>query len=183
MINSGFWIGFWIFLSTVLVLIVLHPGFRQFMAWAGGAAAVLAAVGLLAWWWWPDKHPEPNLWARGFHLLCKQGYTAPRCAFDLTSPKPVCPPGSTAAGCPVPPRGSAGRVAAPSRACIQVLRWNEALATLKTEQSCYNPHVTQQAQAHVDECKTDQSGFTPLTDGRGIRCDDISDLPLPPAAR
>jgi len=155
MINSGFWIGFWIFLSTVLVLIVLHRGFRQFMTWAGGAAAVLAAVGLLAWWW-PEKHPEPYRWARGL------------------SAKPVCPPGSTAAGCPVPPRGSARRVAASSRVCIQVLRWNEARAELKTEQSCYNPHDSLQVQAHVDECKTDQFGFTPLTDGRGIRCDDIS---------
>jgi hypothetical protein len=48
-VGNGFWIGFWIFASVALVLIVLHPGFRRFAKWAGIVAGALAVVGVGAW--------------------------------------------------------------------------------------------------------------------------------------
>lgn len=79
--------GVWIFLTVVLLLLVLHPGFRRFATWVAGVCAVVAAVGTLVWW----LHSRNQSAAIGRPLVAGG---APAVS--------ACPPGSTKPGCPVP---------------------------------------------------------------------------------
>lgn len=102
--SSGFWIGFWIFLTAVLVLLVFHRGFRRFAAWAAGGCAVLAAVGALVWWYHTrlDVRPlpvpacgapgaDPSTCATSNPFLCAQEPTHPGCPVPQSDlPVPQC---------------------------------------------------------------------------------------------
>jgi hypothetical protein len=50
----------WIFATVVLLLVVLHPGFRRVMAWLTGGAVVVAAV-VFAVMWWRSAHPTVDI--------------------------------------------------------------------------------------------------------------------------
>lgn len=50
----------WIFATVVLLLVVLHPGFRRVMAWLTGGAVVVAAV-VFAVVWWRSAHPTVDI--------------------------------------------------------------------------------------------------------------------------
>lgn len=45
----------WLFLSVVLVLAVLHPGFRRVAGWIAAVGVVLAAIGVYKF-----THPTPD---------------------------------------------------------------------------------------------------------------------------
>lgn len=176
--SSGFWIGFWIFLTAVLLLMVFHRGFRRFTTWAAAGCAIVAAVGTLVWWYHtrapsisdlpvpPCGTPgaDPKTCARSDLGFVPDGFV----------PDPICPPGVVD-----PDLGK----------CNCPFGQQRAKDNLTGAGSCYNPHDATQLAEHLRECTAQPGdpykGDKIVADRRNIPCNAFdkfdNDCPEPPA--
>jgi len=166
----------WIFLTAVLLLTVLHRGFRRFMIWGSAACAGLATiVGIGLWIHWrssgtiADIATLPALGLPGSAVPASDMPDAPIDTSKVQWDEVPAPPPGYKLQCP------AGQ---------QV-----ATDTLTTKQSCYNPHDAAQLAEHLKSCS--HEGDPPwmakdivISDRRSIPCNAFdkfdNDCPVPP---
>jgi hypothetical protein len=148
----------WLFLTVVLLLVVLHPGFRRVMGWlASGAVVVIAAT--FAVIWWRDAHRMPDTPTPNY--------------FDRSSPGPPI------AGQVVPCADLPENLRARSNCAVPTCPAGQTPAkdNLTGAQSCYDPHDPAQLTEHLKECRGDSTEWgrahpndTVVADRRNIPC-------------
>jgi hypothetical protein len=167
---------FWLFASVVLILVVLHRGFRRVAFWLGGVAVVIAAV-VIGSVLWHEKRQTGELAAdeqKEFESGLKaeqevQGNQRETTVEDILGPRPT----FDSAGIIICPAGQ-----------------QPAKDNATGKQSCYIPRDPAQLAAHLKEC-TSEPGDAPWSkdpitaDRRNIPCgprDQFeNDCPAPPA--
>ncbi len=166
----------WIFLTVVLLLTVLHRGFRRFMIWGSITCALVAViVGVGLWIHWRstgtlgDIPTLPALVSRGDPVPASDMPDPPIDASKVQWDEFPAAPGGYKLQCP------AGQ---------QV-----AIDTLTAKQSCYNPHDAAQLAEHLKSCshEGDPSWMAKdivISDRRSIPCNAFdkfdNDCPAPP---
>jgi hypothetical protein len=155
----------WLFLAVVLVLVVLHPGFRRVVGWIAAVGIVLAGIGLYKF-----TRPDPCPW--------KPSVLAGTDECGAANPRPNAnpPPANPLDSLPPP---YTGQPVVPCADLPENLRagsnwtnaqWKEyavpagytldcpvgqihAQDSLTGMQSCYDPHDPAQLAGHLKECK------------------------------
>jgi hypothetical protein len=164
---------FWLFASVVLILIVLHRGFRKVAFWLGGAAAVVAAIALGVTLW-NQKHEQRQSAAAFLDSV--------QCAYG-----PKLPNGD----CPSAPANGTGEVYVPAGFTLDCPAGQRpAKDNITGKQSCYNPHDAAQLAEHLEACNPKHDPYagigTIVADRRNIPCNEFdkydNDCPAPPAA-
>ncbi len=173
--SSGFWIGFWVFMTAVLLLVVFHPGFRRFAVWAAGSCAVVSAIGALVWWY----HTRTAAHRDG--------------GFDLSTARPICEAQPTSPGCPVPQSDMPNPPAAAPREVTDpaILYQLNDCKTHPTNPGCpaYNPHDPAQLKEHLAECAPTPNApeewkrSPAVADRRGIPCNVFDQFDEAPTRR
>jgi hypothetical protein len=63
----------WLFLAVVLILLVLHPGFRRVMGWSVAAVAAVAAIAAGAYWFHNRSTAPISAYSPNQHADCPVG--------------------------------------------------------------------------------------------------------------
>jgi hypothetical protein len=186
--------GFWIFATAVLMLVVLHEGFRRFALRTGGVFVAVAVLSVLGYWLYhrheqqlkneeaaaigqPQREQALIIGCPAGKTLAMGGDGQAAC-FDPAIVLHHCPPGDTSVGCEVTPISTddvkwdcpAGQIQAPA-------------ANATGDASCYDPHDPKQLAQHLKECAPekvvpahprndghDLTSIRPMADKRGIPC-------------
>jgi hypothetical protein len=179
----------WIFATAVLLLVVMHPGFRRVMAWLAGGAAAVAAV-VLAIVWWRNAHPPVDISdlpvPPAGYVPCsdlpenlRQGANCPP-SFDASAAKPCKPaPAAPTPGCVSTSSAPWKEYAVPTGYTLDCAPGQSPAKNNLTEmQSCYDPKDPAQLAEHLKGCSHQPGEPAYLAKDRIVA--DVRNIPCSP---